>query len=116
MDPYSATGWGDDQLWCDYTNHIRWANNAPNRVHLREYLEHVHEYTHRPQDKLTSFDVWWVQNKSPEPGQSHGEPLPPDKLVSFGTVRDSLATPWLKPSEPPPASPPHKPASRRPAG
>jgi predicted DCC family thiol-disulfide oxidoreductase YuxK len=120
MDPYSATGWGDDQLWCDYTNHIRWSNNAPNRVHLREYLEHVHEYTHRPQDKLTSFDVWWVQNKSPEPGQSHGEPLPPDKLVSFGTVRDSLATPWLKSNANLPAQPlvppKQKAASRRPAG
>ncbi|HEX4514520.1 MAG TPA: DCC1-like thiol-disulfide oxidoreductase family protein [Polyangiaceae bacterium] len=102
LDPYSATGWGDDQLWCDYTNHIRWSNNAPNRVHLREYLEHFQEYAGRPQDKLAGFDVWWVQNKSPQPGQSHGEPLPPEKLISFGTVRDSLATPWLAKDAPAP--------------
>lgn len=97
LDPYSATGWGDDQLWCDYTNHIRWSNNAPNRQHLRDYLEHMHEYTRRLQDKLVGFDVWWVQNKSPEPGQARGEPLPPERLVSFGVVHDSLAKPWLAP-------------------
>jgi hypothetical protein len=95
LDPYSANGWGDDQLWCDYTNHIRWANNAPNRVHLRDYLEHRDQYVGRPRDKLASFDVWWVQTKSPKPGQVRGEALAPEKLTSFGTVRDSLATPWL---------------------
>jgi predicted DCC family thiol-disulfide oxidoreductase YuxK len=98
LDPYSATGWGDDQLWCDYTNHLRWPANAPNRVHLRDYLEHWHEYVDRPKDKLASFDVWWVQTKSPQPGQIRGEPLPPEKLTSFGTVRDSLAKPWLVPT------------------
>ncbi len=117
FDPYSATGWGDDQLWCDYTNHIRWSNNAPNRQHLRDYLEHVHEYTHRPQDQLAAFDVWWVQNKSPEPGQTRGQPLPPERLISFGLVRDSLAKPWLPPEHGfgTPPSQPQSPA-RRPPG
>jgi predicted DCC family thiol-disulfide oxidoreductase YuxK len=109
LDPYSATGWGDDQLWCDYTNHIRWANNAPNRVHLRDYLEHMHEYVGRPRDKLVSFDVWWVQNKSAPPGHTRGEPLPPEKLISLGTVRDSLAKPWLSRD---PAQPEHPRPSR----
>jgi predicted DCC family thiol-disulfide oxidoreductase YuxK len=113
FDPYSATGWGDDQLWCDYTNHLRWSNNAPNRQHLRDYLEHMHEYTHRPQDRLVGFDVWWVQNKSPEPGHTHGEPLPPEKLVSFGNVRDSLAKPWLPPER---SFSPAPPAAQRPPG
>jgi len=113
LDPYSATGWGDDQLWCDYTNHIRWSNNAPNRQHLRDYLEHVHEYTHRPQDQLTAFDVWWVQNKSPEPGQTRGQPLPPDRLISFGVVHDSLAKPWLNVDH---GSGPQPAPARRPPG
>jgi predicted DCC family thiol-disulfide oxidoreductase YuxK len=117
LDPYSATGWGDDQLWCDYTNHLRWPNNAPSRVFLRDYLTHWHEYVDRPRDKLASFDVWWVQNKSPQPGQTRGEPLPPEKLTSFGTVRDSLAKPWLAPAGFVPAPTEHHgPAVGRPHG
>ncbi len=117
LDPYSATGWGDDQLWCDYTNHLRWPNNAPSRVFLRDYLTHWHEYVERPRDKLASFDVWWVQNKSPQPGQTRGEPLPPEKLTSFGTVRDSLARPWLAPAGFVPARTEHQgPARGRPHG
>jgi predicted DCC family thiol-disulfide oxidoreductase YuxK len=104
LDPYSATGWGDDQLWCDYTNHIRWASNGPNRQHLRDYLEHFQEYTGKPRDKLAAFDVLWVQDKSPLPGQIRGEPLAPDKLISFGVVSDSLATPWLSAEQAEPAA------------
>jgi len=97
FDPYSATGWGDNQLWCDYTNHLRFSGNAPNRQHLRDYLERWHEFVRRPADRLVAFDVWWVQNKSPQPGSVQGEALPPERLTSFGVVRDSLATPWLHP-------------------
>jgi hypothetical protein len=42
--------------------------------------------------------VWWIQDKSPKPGQKHGVPLTPEKLVSYGVVKDSGATPWLKPA------------------
>ncbi|HEY2405533.1 MAG TPA: DCC1-like thiol-disulfide oxidoreductase family protein [Polyangiaceae bacterium] len=105
FDPYPAAGWGDDQLWCDYTNRLRFPNNAPNRVHLREYLLRWHEFMNRPHDRLVSFDVWWVQGKSPEPGQKRGQPLPPERLTSSGTVLDSGATPWL-PKPPPPSVPP----------
>jgi predicted DCC family thiol-disulfide oxidoreductase YuxK len=97
FDPYSATGWGHEQFWCDYNNRIRFDFHVPNRQHLREYLRHWHEYADRPKDELVAFDVWWVNNKSPPPGQNHGEPLPPQKLLSFGYVSDSLATPWLHP-------------------
>jgi predicted DCC family thiol-disulfide oxidoreductase YuxK len=95
LDPYTRTGWGHEQFWCDYNNRIRFDFHAPNRQHLREYLRHWHEYAGRPQDELVAFDVWWVGNKSAPPGQERGEPLPPQKLVSYGFVSDSLATPWL---------------------
>jgi len=99
FDPESPRGWGHDQLWCDYSNHIRWPHNQGRRQFLRNYLVNQHLYSHRERDQLTSFDVWWIQDKSPRPGQRHGEVLPPEKLVSYGFVKDSGAKPWLsKPS------------------
>lgn len=96
FDPESPRGWGHDQLWCDYSNHIRWPNNSGRRVHLRNYLLNRHRYEKRPQDELVAFDVWWIQDKSPKPGQKRGVPLPPEKLLSYGVVSDSGATPWLR--------------------
>lgn len=95
FDPESPRGWGHDQLWCDYSNHIRWPHNAGRRQFLRTYLINQHRYSHRPQDQLIAFDVWWISDKSPQPGQKHGVPLPPERLVSYGSVKDSGAKPWL---------------------
>jgi hypothetical protein len=101
FDPYTTTGWGHQQFWCDYNNRIRFDWHVPNRQHLREYLRRRHEYTGRPEDELVAFDVWWVQDKSPKPGEQRGDPLPPEKLVSYGHVRDSGARPWLSPKTQP---------------
>jgi len=95
FDPESPRGWGHDQLWCDYSNHIRWPHNQGRRQFLRSYLINQHLYSHRPQDQLVSFDVWWIGDKSPRPGEKHGVPQPPEKLVSYGFVKDSGARPWL---------------------
>jgi hypothetical protein len=95
FDPESPRGWGHDQLWCDYSNHIRWQHNAGRRQFLRSYLINQHLYSGRPQDQLVAFDVWWIHDKSPKPGEKHGVPLAPEKLVSYGTVKDSGAKPWL---------------------
>jgi predicted DCC family thiol-disulfide oxidoreductase YuxK len=105
FDPESPRGWGHDQLWCDYSNHIRWPHNQGRRQFLRNYLVNQHLYSHRDQDQLVSFDVWWIQDKSPKPGQKHGEVLPPEKLVSYGFVKDSGAKPWLNPASRPGAHP-----------
>jgi len=99
FDPYTRTGWGHEQFWCDYNNRIRFDFHVPNRQHLKDYLRHWHEYVGRPKDELESFDIWWVGDKSPKPGEERGEPLAPQKLASFGYVRDSLATPWLNPHD-----------------
>jgi predicted DCC family thiol-disulfide oxidoreductase YuxK len=95
FDPESPRGWGHDQLWCDYSNHIRWPHNQGRRQFLRNYLINQHRYSHRPQDQLTSFDVWWISDKSPLPGQKHGVPQTPERVVSYGVVSDSGARPWL---------------------
>jgi predicted DCC family thiol-disulfide oxidoreductase YuxK len=95
FDPESPRGWGHDQLWCDYSNHIRWPHNQARRQFLRNYLVNLHHYTHRPYDQLVSFDVWWIQDKSPKPGEKHGVVGVPEKIVSYGFVKDSGAKPWL---------------------
>jgi len=97
FDPYTKTGWGHEQFWCDYNNRIRFPGHAGNRQHLKDYLLKWHEYKDRPDDQLVAFDVWWVHDKSPPPGgPRRGEPQPPEKLLSHGFVRDSGAKPWLK--------------------
>jgi predicted DCC family thiol-disulfide oxidoreductase YuxK len=95
FDPESPRGWGHDQLWCDYSNHIRWSHNQGRRQFLRSYLINQHRYSRRPQDQLTSFDVWWISDRSPPPGKKHGVVMPPEKLVSYGFVKDSGAQRWL---------------------
>jgi predicted DCC family thiol-disulfide oxidoreductase YuxK len=96
FNPETPVGWGQSQLWCDYHLKMYFARYAPNRQHLREYLERWHQRTGRPQDRLVAFDVWWVSDKSPPPGVLHGQPQKPVLLLSFGKVRDSGAEPWLK--------------------
>jgi predicted DCC family thiol-disulfide oxidoreductase YuxK len=95
FDPYAPHGWGHDQLWCDFHNRIRFPGHSGNRQHLRDYLLNLHVLRGLPEDRLVAFDVWWIQDRSPPPGQQHGEPLPPQKLLSYGVVRDSGASQWL---------------------
>jgi predicted DCC family thiol-disulfide oxidoreductase YuxK len=97
FDPYAPVGWGHQQFWCDYNNRIRFEWHVPNRQHFKDYLRRWHEFHGTPNDELVAFDVWWVSDKSPKPGQAKGEPLPPQKLVSHGYVKDSGAKPWLSP-------------------
>ncbi len=99
FDPETQVGWGHSQLWCDYHLKMYFARYAPNRQHLKDYLQAWHQRTGRPQDRLVAFDVWWVSDRSPGPGESHGKPQKPVLLTSFGKVVDSGATPWLNVAE-----------------
>lgn len=105
FDPYAPNGWGHEQFVCDYHNRIRFPGHVHNRQHLQHWLLVQHELHDRPRDRLVAFDVWWVGDKSPPPGSHHGTPVPPQKLLSYGRVADSGATPWLHPSAQP-APPP----------
>lgn len=98
--PDTPTGWGHSQFWCDYENKIRFSGHAHNRKHLVDYLLKYHERTGNPKDRLVAFDVWWIEDKSPPPGETKSRPLRPQKLISHGNVRDSLATPWLQSKRP----------------
>ncbi len=99
FDPFTPTGWGHNQFWCDYSNRIRYPRHAGYRSHLREYLKRHHEFTGRPSDRLVAFELWWIQDKSPPPGRKKGEPLPPEKILSHGRVQDSGAAEWLSVGE-----------------
>lgn len=96
FDPETRVGWGHSQLWCDYHLKMYFARYAANRQHLQEYLENYHERTGQRRDRLVAFEVWWVHDKSPPPGASHGQPQKPVLLLSFGKIKDSGAEPWLK--------------------
>ncbi|HEX6767116.1 MAG TPA: hypothetical protein VF103_16580, partial [Polyangiaceae bacterium] len=100
FDPFTATGWGHEQFWCDYHNYIRFGGNEGRRQFLRQYLLRQHELTDHPENRLVAFDVWWVQDRSPPPGVTRGTPLPPEKLLSYGHVADSGAKAWLAPRAP----------------
>jgi hypothetical protein len=99
FDPETSVGWGHSQLWCDYHLKMYFARYAANRQHLKEYLQNWHLRTGRPRDRLVAFDVWWVSDKSPGPGEAHGKPQKPVLLASSGKVSDSGATPWLEMAE-----------------
>jgi predicted DCC family thiol-disulfide oxidoreductase YuxK len=105
FDPETTVGWGHSQLWCDYHLKMYFARYAANRQHLTEYLQNWHLRTGRPQDRLVAFDVWWVSDKSPGPGEAHGRPQKPVLLTSFGKVSDSGAIPWLEIGEATSANP-----------
>ncbi len=96
FDPRTEDGWGHEQFWCDYHNRIRFPGHEGNRQHLQAYLLNLHKYNGRPADELVSFDVWWIQDRSPPLGEREGEVLHPEKILSYGFVQDSGATPWLK--------------------
>ncbi len=100
FNPDTPTGWGHSQFWCDYENKIRFAGHAHHRKHLVDYLLKYQERTGNPQDRLVAFDVWWMEDKSPPPGETKSTPLRPQRLISHGNVRDSLATPWLQVKRP----------------
>jgi hypothetical protein len=92
--PEAPRGLGHDQFWCDYHNRIRFPGHAGNLQHLREYLLRQHEFSGDPRSQLVAFDVWWVQDRSPAPGEHAVTPLEPQRLLSYGAVADSGAAPW----------------------
>jgi predicted DCC family thiol-disulfide oxidoreductase YuxK len=107
----TPTGWGHEQFWCDYSNKIRFTWFSQHRQFLREYLKRWHEFTGNPADELVAFDVWWVEDKSPKPGEKHTKPLPPSKLVSLGVLRDSGAKDLLAQTKKPTPAPTPAPAA-----
>jgi hypothetical protein len=69
LDLTDARGLGLNQIWQDYFNRIRLDRNKAFRQGLKEYLLRWHRETGRPEDELVAFDVYWVRDQCPPPGQ-----------------------------------------------
>lgn len=58
---------GQDQFWCDYTNRIK-GNRSLHHI-LEGWLLAHHERTGNPNDRIVSFDVYWLSERVPAPGE-----------------------------------------------
>ena len=72
LDLTDARGAGLDQITQDYFNRIRLDRNKAYRKPqgLQEYLLRYHERTGRPEDEIVAFDVFWVRDQCPRPGEA----------------------------------------------
>jgi hypothetical protein len=57
-----------DEFWCDYTNRI--PDNSVNWGPLKDWIFHYHERTHRPEDRIISYEARILESDSPPPGQT----------------------------------------------
>ncbi len=69
LDLTHAQGLGLGQIQQDYFNRIRLDQNQVFRQGLADYLRAWHLRTGRPQDELVAFDVYWVRDQCPRPGE-----------------------------------------------
>jgi hypothetical protein len=96
LDITDARGLGLNQIWQDYFNRIRLDRNKVFRQGLREYLLRWHKETGRPGDELVAFDVYWVRDQCPKPGDKQ----------AFKNEKIALLTYRKAGYKPPPGQPP----------
>jgi hypothetical protein len=78
-------GFRMNQIWGDFHRRIGEPRFSEYHDGVRDFLVNHHEITGRPQDRLVAFDVWYVSEQIPPPGQ----PKPPPtrrRLFSHGMV------------------------------
>jgi len=96
LDLTDARGLGLGQIRQDYWNRIRFDRNKGFRQGLKEYLLRWHEETGRAEDELVAFDVYWLRDQCPLPGQTR--PYKHEKIAILT---------YRKPGyRPPPGKPP----------
>jgi len=60
----------------DYLFQIHFDFNQTYRHELQRYLEHWHEHGGRTaDDRLVSFEAWWLSRDTPKPGSLEGGPI-----------------------------------------
>jgi Vitamin K-dependent gamma-carboxylase len=114
LDLTDSRGLGLGQIRQDYFNRIRLDRNAVFRQGLKDYLLHYQIETGRPEDELVAFDVYWVRDDCPDPGETKPKnnrpiailtyrkpgykpppgqpPLPPEPKTASGDTADSKKT------------------------
>lgn len=75
--------WFQSQLECDYFLKMSFDGNKAYREELKQYLQRWSQIENRPpSDRLVSFDVYWVSNDAPPPGQTVPTNIQRKMLVS----------------------------------
>jgi hypothetical protein len=69
--------------WCDYSNRIRLSNNSAYRGGLRDYLLHLSTLENRPEERLISFEAYWVSRRTPAHDEREMPPVSKERFVSF---------------------------------
>ena len=57
-----------NEFWCDYTNRI--PDNSVNWPPLKDWIFKYSERTHRPEDRIVSYEARLLESDSPPPGQT----------------------------------------------
>jgi Vitamin K-dependent gamma-carboxylase len=87
FDVQPKAGFRMNQIWGDFHRRISEDRFRAYWGGLRDFLKNHHEITGRPQDELVAFDVWFVSEIIPPPGQPKDPPVR-RKLFSYGVVKD----------------------------
>ncbi|MBM4374815.1 MAG: HTTM domain-containing protein [Deltaproteobacteria bacterium] len=99
LDLSDARGLGLGQIEQDYWNRIRLDRNRVYHKPLGDYLRAWHERTGSPQDELVAFDVWWLRDRCPDPGNL--TPTDHERVCLMSWRKPGYRTPPGTPSLPP---------------
>jgi hypothetical protein len=94
-----ARGLGLNQIWQDYFNRLRLDRNKVYRDGLKDYLMRWHLQTGNPNDELVAFDVYWLRDQCPRPGDD--KPYAHEKLAILTWRKANYRPPPGQPSLPP---------------
>lgn len=85
-------GFRMNQIWGDFHRRIAEDRFKVYWNGFRDYLRTHHEITGRPEDELVAFEVWFVNEQIPPPGEPR---RPPERrrLFSHGTMPPSVENP-----------------------
>jgi hypothetical protein len=85
-------GFRMNQIWGDFSRRFFEDRFKTYWNGFRDFLRNHHQITGRPEDELEAFDVYWVSEWIPLPGQP-AKPAERKKLFSYGDVSRALGKP-----------------------
>jgi hypothetical protein len=75
-------GFRMNQIWGDFHRRVWQRRFSVYRNGVRDYLKRHHEITGKPENELVSFEVFYISQVVPPPGQPRGEPAK-EKIISY---------------------------------
>ncbi|HEY4157964.1 MAG TPA: HTTM domain-containing protein, partial [Polyangiaceae bacterium] len=80
-------GYRMNQIWGDFHRRVAEERFRVYWPGVRDFIKNHHLITGRPEDELEAFDVWFVSEQIPPPGEPKTPPTR-RKLMSYGVVKD----------------------------